>query len=109
MLLLETVNYLEHYGLSRARDDDGRPERVQPCHSWNSNHVVGRALLFNLSRHSDHHAFPARPYQVLRHHDDGPQLPTGYPGMILLALVPPLFHAVMDARLDGGGAPQLAA
>ena len=96
ILQLETVNYVEHYGLHRERNENGRYERVRPEHSWNSNHPLGRALLFDLTRHADHHAYPARPYPVLRHHDDALQLPTGYPGMMVLALVPPLFINVMD-------------
>ena len=99
-LLLETVNYLEHYGLQRAQKESGRYERVRPEHSWNSNHPLGRALLFDLTRHSDHHANPGRKYPVLRHFEDSPQLPTGYPGMILLALVPPLWFAVMHPHID---------
>ena len=97
--LLETVNYLEHYGLQRDQLDNGRFERVRPAHSWNSNHPLGRVLLFDLTRHSDHHAHPARPYPLLRHFDTAPSLPTGYPGMILLALVPPAFKRVMDRQL----------
>jgi len=99
VLLLETVNYLEHYGLTRTRGPYGRWERVRPAHSWNSNCMLGRLLLFNLTRHSDHHAHPKRPYSVLRHFDEAPQLPTGYPGMVLVAFVPPLFFSLMDARL----------
>jgi alkane 1-monooxygenase len=109
-LTLETVNYLEHYGLERARREDGRYERVEPVHSWNSNHPVGRAVLFELSRHSDHHANARRPYQVLRHFDEAPQLPTGYPGMMVLALVPPLWRAVMHPRIEAfrnGGAREM--
>ena len=98
-LLLETVNYVEHYGLSRNHKANGRYERVRPHHSWNSNNPLGRILLFELTRHSDHHAFPGRTYPNLRHFDSSPQLPTGYPGMILLALCPPLFFAVMNPRL----------
>ena len=99
ILLLETVNYLEHYGLQRSHN--GRSyERVRPHHSWNSDHRLGRALLFELSRHSDHHAHPKRPFSVLRSFPDAPQLPTGYPGMVLLALIPPAFFAVMNPRLD---------
>ncbi len=98
-LLLETVNYLEHYGLLRDRREDGRYERVRPAHSWNSNHPIGRVLLFELTRHSDHHAHPARPYPLLRHFEAAPTLPTGYPGMILLSLCPPAFRAVMDKQL----------
>ena len=95
------MNYLEHYGLVRGHNQDGRLEPVRPVHSWNSNAVLSRLFLFELSRHSDHHAHPRRAYAALRHFDESPQLPTGYPGMILLALVPPLFIAMMDARLDG--------
>jgi alkane 1-monooxygenase len=97
--LLEVVNYLEHYGLLRSRREDGRYERTQPEHSWNSNNVASNVLLYHLQRHSDHHANPTRRYQALRHMDDAPQLPTGYAGMIVLALVPPVWRRVMDHRL----------
>jgi len=97
--LLEVVNYLEHYGLLRTRRDDGRYERTRPEHSWNSNNVASNVLLYHLQRHSDHHANPTRRYQALRHMDDAPQLPTGYAGMIVLALVPPVWRRVMDRRL----------
>ena len=97
--LLETVNYIEHYGLQRQRKANGRYERTRPCHSWNANHPLGRVLLFDLTRHSDHHAYPGRRYQVLRSHEDAPLLPSGYPGLILLALCPPLFFAVMHPHL----------
>ncbi len=99
-LLLETVNYIEHYGLQREKEDHGRYERVKAHHSWNSDHPVGRLLLFELSRHSDHHYRAGRKYQVLRHIDNTPQMPTGYPGMMILALVPPLWFAVMDPLVD---------
>jgi alkane 1-monooxygenase len=81
--------------LERQKISDHRYEDTSAHHSWNSNHWVGRAMLFNLSRHSDHHAHPHRPYPVLRHLPDAPQMPTGYPGMMLLALVPPLFNRVL--------------
>jgi alkane 1-monooxygenase len=98
-LLLETINYIEHYGLMRDKIGD-RYERVRPQHSWNSDHVIGRLHLFELSRHSDHHYRPGRKYQILRHMDESPQMPTGYPGMMLLATVPPLWFAVMNKRVD---------
>jgi alkane 1-monooxygenase len=98
-LLLETVNYVEHYGLRRTPTPQGGYERVRPAHSWNSDHPLGRVLLFELSRHSDHHANPGRPYPALRSFPDAPQFPTGYPGMIVLALLPPLFFALMHPRL----------
>ncbi|WP_435260547.1 alkane 1-monooxygenase [Streptomyces sp. 1222.5] len=97
--LLETVNYLEHYGLLRQRRPDGRYERVAPCHSWNSNNTISNLFLFQLQRHSDHHANPLRRYQTLRHFEDAPQLPSGYATMIVLAWVPPLWRSVMDRRL----------
>jgi alkane 1-monooxygenase len=97
--LLEVVNYLEHYGLLRAKREDGRYERCRPEHSWNSNNVASNVLLYHLQRHSDHHANPLRRYQSLRHFDEAPQLPTGYAGMILLAAIPPLWQRVMDRKL----------
>ena len=97
--LLEVVNYLEHYGLLRQKREDGRYERTRPEHSWNSNNTASNVLLYHLQRHSDHHANPIRRYQALRHVEEAPQLPTGYAGMILLAVIPPLWRAVMDHRV----------
>jgi alkane 1-monooxygenase len=97
--LLEVVNYLEHYGLLRQRREDGRYERTRPEHSWNSNNTASNVLLYHLQRHSDHHANPVRRYQALRHVEEAPQLPTGYAGMILLAIIPPLWRRVMDHRV----------
>jgi alkane 1-monooxygenase len=99
ILLLQSVNYIEHYGLCRARKAPGAFESVKPHHSWNANQSLSRAILFELSRHSDHHAFASRKYQTLRHFEEAPQMPTGYPGMILLALVPPLWFRVMNPRI----------
>ncbi len=97
--LLEVVNYLEHYGLLRQKDANGRYERCNPQHSWNSNHVASNVILYNLERHSDHHAHPTRRYQALRHFDESPQLPSGYGLMLGLAYVPPVWRAVMDKRV----------
>jgi alkane 1-monooxygenase len=97
--LLEVVNYLEHYGLLRQRREDGRYERTAPEHSWNSNNTASNVLLYHLQRHSDHHANPVRRYQALRHVEDAPQLPTGYAGMIVTAVIPPLWRRVMDRRV----------
>ena len=99
ILLLETVNYIEHYGLQRKSLGEGKYERAMPAHSWNSDHMIGRLMLFELSRHSDHHYLASRKYQVLRHHDDSPQMPTGYPGMMILSLFPPAWFHVMDSRI----------
>ncbi|WP_229401314.1 alkane 1-monooxygenase [Micromonospora okii] len=97
--LLEVVNYLEHYGLARQRNAAGRYEKVDPRHSWNSDRTVTNIFLFQLQRHSDHHANPLRRYQALRSFDSSPQLPAGYATMIVVALVPPLWRRVMDRRV----------
>ncbi|MEV6841608.1 alkane 1-monooxygenase, partial [Streptomyces sp. NPDC051133] len=97
--LLEIVNYLEHYGLLRQRTETGRYERCTPKHSWNSDDIASNVFLYHLQRHSDHHANPTRRYQALRHFDQSPQLPSGYATMILLALIPPVWRRVMDARV----------
>ena len=97
--LLETINYLEHYGLRRQKRPDGHYDRVRPSHSWNSNSVTANVFLFHLQRHSDHHANPMRRYQALCHADDAPQLPAGYATMVLLAMFPPLWRRVMDRRV----------
>jgi len=99
-LLLETVNYIEHYGLERKIAPSGQYERAMPQHSWNSNHILGRLMLFELSRHSDHHYLASRKYQVLRHHDEAPQMPTGYPGMMILSLFPPIWFRIMNRKID---------
>ena len=100
ILLLETVNYIEHYGLYRQQRENGNYEQVKRKHSWNSNHVIGRAVLFELSRHSDHHFKADRPYQLVETSDDSPVMPTGYPGMMVLAFIPPLFFKVMNHRVN---------
>jgi alkane 1-monooxygenase len=96
---LTSANYIEHYGLKRKKMPNGRYEKCQPHHSWNSNHLLSNWTLFHLQRHSDHHAYPMRRYQSLRNFDKIPQLPTGYYGMFLLAYVPPLWFRVMDKRV----------
>lgn len=97
--LLETVNYVEHYGLLRRRLPSGRWARCSPADSWNSDRLVTNIFLFHLQRHSDHHANPGRRYQTLRSSREAPQLPAGYATMILLAAVPPLWRRVMDPKV----------
>ncbi len=97
--LLEAVNYIEHYGLLRRTDSNGRFERCAPEHSWNSNRIVSNLMLYQLQRHSDHHANPRRAYQTLRHFDDSPQLPTGYAALIPVVYFPSLWFALMDKRV----------
>ena len=96
---LTSANYIEHYGLLRSKRASGRYERCQPHHSWNSNHILSNLTLFNLERHSDHHANPARSYQSLRDLPEIPRLPNGYFGMYLLAYIPSLWFKVMDHRV----------
>lgn len=98
--LLEIINYVEHYGITRKEIAPGRYERVNPIHSWNASHLISNFFLFQLQRHSDHHAFAYKRYQVLNHYDESPQLPFGYPTMVLMALVPPLWFANMNPRLE---------
>ena len=100
--LLEVVNYMEHYGMLRQKVGVGereRYERVDPSHSWNSNNIATNVLLYHLQRHSDHHANPTRRYQSLRDYQESPVLPTGYAGMIVLAIVPSVWRRVMDPRV----------
>lgn len=99
IVLLETVNYIEHYGLLRKKNEHGRYEAVRHHHSWNSDHPIGRTLLFNLSRHSDHHYNGSKRYQILKSHEKSPQMPTGYPGMMILAVLQPLWFWVMNKKL----------
>lgn len=98
--LLETVNYIEHYGLLRAKNKRGKYEPVRHHHSWNSDHILGRAVLFNLSRHSDHHYNGSKKYQILKSMPASPQMPTGYPGMLVLAFFQPLWFYVMNRQLE---------
>ena len=98
-LLLETVNYIEHYGLIRKKLPSGRYERVREVHSWNSNHVMGRIILYELTRHSDHHFKSSKKYQILDYHDSSPQMPFGYPTSMVLSFLPPLWFRVMNPRI----------
>lgn len=99
VLLLETVNYIEHYGLLRSKKTSGRYERVKEIHSWNSNHVLGRIILYELTRHSDHHFKSSKKYQILDCYEDSPQMPFGYPTSMVLSLVPPLWFKIMNKRI----------
>jgi alkane 1-monooxygenase len=98
VVLLEIINYLEHYGLQR-RKIAGRYEPVREVHSWNADFMVSNWILFNLQLHSDHHVHVQRPYEQLRTMPQAPQLPAGYPAMVMLALVPPLWFATMNPRV----------
>ncbi len=99
VLLLETVNYIEHYGLRRAQLANGDWEPQGAQHSWDSEHRLTRWLLFGLPRHAAHHLRASKPYPELEHRVESPKMPTGYAGMVLLALVPPLWRKVMNERI----------
>jgi alkane 1-monooxygenase len=94
------VNYIEHYGMQRRLLPNGKYERVNPLHSWNASFLLTNFFLFQLQRHSDHHAYATREYQILRHFDESPQLPAGYPTMVLIALIPPLWFRIMNPLLE---------
>jgi len=98
-LLLETVNYIEHYGLLRKKLPSGRYERVREIHSWNSNHIIGRIVLYELTRHSDHHYKSSKKYQLLECHEESPQMPFGYPTSMVMSFIPPLWFRVMNPRI----------
>ena len=97
--LLEVIDYIEHYGLVRHRLADGSYEPVSARHAWNSDFLLSNLFLFNLQRHPDHHLYSRRPYQILRHIGRSPQLPAGYATMVMIALIPPLWFAVMNPRV----------
>jgi alkane 1-monooxygenase len=99
-LLLETINYIEHYGLTRKLMPSGKYEKVELFHSWNSDHQLGRIILYELTRHADHHYKANKKYQSLLHYDESPQLPYGYPASMLMSLVPPLWFRVMNPILE---------
>ncbi len=98
-ILLESINYIEHYGLRRNKTASGRYERVTEIHSWNSNHVLGRVMLYELTRHSDHHYKAHKKYQVLEYHAVSPEMPYGYPTSMVISLIPPLWFSIMNKRI----------
>ena len=105
-VLLEIVNYIEHYGL-RRKTTNGKREAFGMMHAWNADHVATNSMLANLQRHSDHHMHAWKPYATLEPLP-GPQLPTGYAGCLLLAMLPPLWFALMHPRIEKIVLDQLA-
>ena len=97
--LFEAVNYMEHYGLKRQKLENGRYERTMPVHSWNNNSLFSNILLYQLQRHSDHHAYPTRSYQALRHYENVPQLPVGYASLFLHVFIPKYWYSIMDKQV----------
>ncbi len=98
--LLEAVDYIEHYGITRKEISDGVYEKVNPAHSWNANFIYSNYLLFQLQRHADHHMYATKKYQLLNAYKESPQLPNGYPAMVILTLIPPIWFKVMNRRLE---------
>lgn len=92
--LLEIVNYMEHYGMVRNPQTP-----VQPRHSWNTNKRISSWALFNLTRHSHHHAQGEVPYQDLKPFPDAPMMVNGYLTTILIAMIPPLWHQLMTPKV----------
>ncbi len=90
-VLLEAINYVQHYGLVREPG-----VRVQARHSWDSDSRGSSMVLFNLTRHAEHHMHPARPFWELDHASGAPRLARGYMLSILISLVPPLWFRLMD-------------
>lgn len=93
--LLEYTNYIEHYGLSRKDH-----ERVTEIHSWQTDKVISRYFLIDLSRHADHHYYASKPYHTLKSYETSPVLPGGYVSMIYYALLPPVFFRKMHPLME---------
>jgi alkane 1-monooxygenase len=99
IVVLEVFNYIAHYGLKRIFGSHGY-EPFGAAHSWNSSNSFANALIFNMGHHSRHHARPLAQYQTLGHDDAAAELPLGYAASILLALIPPLWHQIMDPAVQ---------
>ena len=93
--ILEVVNYMEHYGLSRK---PGQP--VSPEHSWNTNHRMSSMVLFSLTRHSAHHEKPMVKFWQLNSYADAPQMPYGYLTTLVICLIPPLWYRTINPGLN---------
>jgi len=100
IILLEDINYIEHYGLKRKRIDNDNYEKVEMHHSWDANSTFTNFIIFNLQRHSDHHANSSRDYFMLRSYESSPKLPTGYGGMMVLSFIPFLYFKIMNPILE---------
>jgi alkane 1-monooxygenase len=99
-MVLQIINYMQHYGLTRDRGDTSKLERPTAAHAWNSSFWLTNIILLHLPRHPDHHIHPNREYQALQHYNESPQLPTGYAGMFVIALVPPLWFKIMNPLIS---------
>ena len=100
VFFLETINYIEHYGLRRECDENGVYEPVNIKHSWNAPQRYTNYLLFKLQRHSDHHANSYKPYQILNSFEDSPTLPNGYSASLLTSFVPSIWFKAIDPLVN---------
>ncbi|HEY7609384.1 MAG TPA: alkane 1-monooxygenase [Alphaproteobacteria bacterium] len=103
VLLLETINYVEHYGLARRETAPGVYERYGAAHAWDSRFRFSNWLLFNLPNHANHHLHPGRRHDELVYEPAAPRLPMGYPLAVVLAVFPPLWFRAVDPRLPQAG------
>lgn len=100
VFLLHITNYLQHYGLLREKTPHGKYERFDTHHAWSPGKSKDGLNLFQLGNHADHHIHPGRSYEQLLPHNDSPEMPTGYSGMIILALLPPVWFRIMNKRIS---------
>ncbi|MBC8256198.1 MAG: alkane 1-monooxygenase [Candidatus Marinimicrobia bacterium] len=101
--ILEIVNYMEHYGLSRKPGQSIKPE-----HSWNTNQIMSGIVLFSLTRHSAHHEKSMVKFWKLAPYKNAPQMPYGYLTTLFICLIPPLWYSVITPRLTDWEAKYLA-
>lgn len=94
------ADYVQHYGLTRARQEGGKYEPIGPRHAWNAPHWFTSTLMLNAPRHSDHHSHPSRPYRALRIAPEAPLLPWPLPLACCLALCPPVWRRLMRPHLQ---------
>jgi alkane 1-monooxygenase len=99
LLFLESVNYIEHYGLMREIKQDGSYGPIHEGLSWDADQPLGRIFLYELTRHADHHTNASKPYQVLQASYQSPKMAYGYPASIVIALIPPLWFRIMNPRI----------
>ncbi|CAD8057230.1 unnamed protein product [Paramecium sonneborni] len=104
---LEASNYIEHYGLRRKLLENNQYEQISDHHSWNAPHRITNHLLFKLQRHSDHHKYPSKPYQILEIDPNSPILPCGYLVSIMIAQFPIVWMNLMDPLITGYKSKQL--
>ena len=104
LLLVASIDYVEHWGLVRSTVN-GKPERMGIAHTWDCANRVADAMLFNLPRHAAHHIEPSLDCDDLYRSPRSPQMPTGYAGMALMAMLPPLYKRVMTPRLPAAMNP----